>query len=93
MASCGSNCDLVATVGLTMRNAVLRAHNSQRTGVILTGDSAVPFAGWNLTSGGSVGPGELWVAATLLSYSRGPRKKSGRGCRFEPPSLSSKKTL
>lgn len=61
--------------------------------VILTGDSAVPFAVWNLTAGESVGPGGLWVAAMLLSCSHGPHKKFVHGCQFELPSLSSNKIL
>lgn len=93
MASCGTNCDPAFILSLTMVNAVLQAHNSQTTRVILTGDSAVPFAVWNLTSGESVGLGGLWVAAMLLSCSRGPHKKSVHGCQFELPSLSSDKIL
>lgn len=93
MASCSSNCEPVFTLSLTTVNAVLQTHNSQTTRIILTGDSAVPFAVWNLTSGESVGLGGLWVAAMLLSCSRGPHKKSVHGCQFEPPSLSSNKIL
>lgn len=76
-----------------MVNEVLQTHNSQTVMVILTGDSAVPFAVWNLISGESVGLEGLWVAAKLLSCSHDQHKISVHGCQFEPPSLNSNKIL
>jgi len=93
MASCISKWDLAFVLRLMVINEVLQTHNSQTIMAILTGDSAVPFAVWNLISGESVGLEGLWVAAKLLSCSRGQHKISVHGCQFEPPSLHSNKIL
>lgn len=54
---------------------------------VLTCGSAAPSAVWSWTSGGSAGRGERWGAAMSWFCSRGPRRRSDRGCRCEPPSL------
>lgn len=49
--------------------------------------SAAPFAEWSWSGSGPAGQEVQWDAAMWWFCSRGPRRRSFRGCRSEPPSL------